>query len=187
LYNKQQLAEMHNVSIETINECLKREELNQFLKNEKKQTIFSAEGIDLLKETIEEIKRSKIKAYLEEQRKEELIKRGLCEKVPGIHKYGKGKKDVIEVKKVIPYEITEEEFEQIMKISHMKEKTNFHKNYSAIAKITLLVGISIGFYASLGYAYDMAIFIWISTLSYSALWFAISRIISLLEDIKNKR
>jgi DNA-binding transcriptional regulator YhcF (GntR family) len=186
LYNKKQLAEMHKVSVETINKCLKREELKQFLKNEKKQTIFLAEGIDLLKETIEEMKRSKIKEYIRGQREEELIKRGLYEKVPVIKEYYEDgdllHKEVIDE---IPYEVTEEEFEQIIRTPSIERKSTYGY-YQAVGVVILIVGVIGGIFLGEEYDYSIATIAWASTILSSISYFAISNIISLLEDIKNK-
>jgi len=146
----------------------------------------------------------KVKEYLEKAKKEELIRRGLYEK-----KYYDSQDVTIEMRQKlkydnendkfyepIPYDITDEEFQLLLRIPALNENqekesetisTIFYTVGTFIFIIGFIAGIILGAYGSYNeeFSWGVAFGIWVASFIYGIIFIGFGKIIALLNEIKN--
>jgi hypothetical protein len=144
----------------------------------------------------------KINEYLQKTKKEELLKRGLYEikyinpdkinwENENSYNYDMKKNEYFEE---IPFEVTDEEYNEIIKtapiIDGIKHETNlpiFFYFIGIVIMLTgLIAGVVFGNIVNPNNDYMLAIAVWFSAFVSGMLFIGLGKIISLLNDIKNK-
>ena len=95
--------------------------------------------------------------------------------------------------KKIPVDITEEEYQEVLKYAHKKIPSANRSNantiasiFSAIAWIVFIIGFIAGFIIGSNINYGMAAICWVSSFLTGLPYLALAEIIKLLTAIKNK-
>jgi hypothetical protein len=144
----------------------------------------------------------KISEYLQKVKKEELIKRGLFEKKyinqdkitqenEDYYKYDIMNNEYFEE---IPYEVTNEEYNEILKTSPIINEKEYETNFPSVFYFIGVVIMIIGFIAGVLFGnmvnpnndIVLAITMWFSAFASGMIFIGLGKIISLLNDIKNK-
>jgi len=145
----------------------------------------------------------KVKQYLQHAKEEELIKRNLYST-----KFYDKKEVSKEMKKKlfyseteqkyyenIPYDVTDEEFNEIMKIPPLRNKTNstIGEVFNAIGMLIIFIGFvggigagQPGFLSDSGFNWQLAFIIWSSAFFSGMIFLGFGMIIELLNNINNK-
>lgn len=140
----------------------------------------------------------KVREYLDEVKEKELLKRGLYEKV-----YYEEKDVTEEMKsnleydyinqkyyKKVPYQISDEDFEKLLRIFERKEESTSSAFY--FISVIIFLGGSIGGIIAgqpdsyYGFSWGAAFIVWLGSFLLGMIYIGIGKIISLLNDIKNK-